>query len=303
MSDAQDTQAESGPVRVPPPDVLAPDGKPYGAGRYIGLTASGLPIPRKKKENCRPSRTDEYRAQRLERTRYRTRQRKAGRRPGWWNPDGVMAKLRDGLPVYAIIEEARKDAGNRISLASLHNDIKGWRKLLAAFDRDYKEMLALIPDGVLPEEAWEAFFDAMAEFEGKVEHACAALGIGTGPVYAMLDSRNGKTYSKKFADRFRIAEAPRMGVIRGKFLNHAENGAGDPQVQRAVLEAAMPALHGRKKTLEVQGGIDLRMEAQAQAQQTARERALFAGREPAALPAAPEPVTLELVGELVKEER
>lgn len=291
----------SGQLQVPPPEVLAPDGKPFGVGRYIGVLPDGTPVPRKKKENCRPSRTDEYRAQRLAQTRYRTRQRKAGRRPGWWNPDGVMARLREGLPVYAIIDQARKDAGNRISLSSLHADIRGWRKALPAFDRDYKEMLALVPNGVLPEEAWDAFFDAMAEFEGKVEHACAALGLGVGPVYAMLDSRNGKTYNKKFAERFRIAEAPRMGVIRTKYLRHAEDGDGDKNVQQAILEVAMPALHGRKKTVTVEGGIDLRLERQSMEQAAARERALFSGREEKQLPAAPEPITIDVAALAVKE--
>jgi hypothetical protein len=293
--------AASGALQVPPPEVLAPDNKPYGAGRYIGVLPDGTPVPRKKKEDCRPSRTDEYRAQRLERTRYRTRQRKAGRRPGWWSPDGVMAKLREGLPVYAIIDEARKDAGNRISLSSLHADVRGWRKALPAFDRDYKEMLALVPNGVLPEEVWDAFFEAMAEFEGKVEHACAALGLGVGPVYAMLDSRNGKTYNKRFAERFRIAEAPRMGVIRTKYLRHAENGDGDKTVQQAILEVAMPAMHGRKKTIAVEGGIDLRLERQSMEQAVARERALFAGREEKQLPAVPEPITIDVAALAVKE--
>lgn len=291
----------SGELQVPPPEVLAPDNKPYGVGRYIGVLPDGTPVPRKKKEDCRPSRTDEYRARRLERTRYRTRQRKAGRRPGWWNPDGVMAKLREGLPVYAIIEEARKDAGNRIALSSLHTDIRAWRQKLPAFDRDYKAMLALVPNGVLPEEAWDAFFEAMAEFEGKVEHACAALGLGVGPVYAMLDARNGKTFNKKFAERFRIAEAPRMGVIRTKYLRHAENGDGNPSVQEKVLENAMPGLHGRKKTIAVEGGIDLRLERQSMEQAVARERALFSGREEKQLPAASEPITIDVAALAVKE--
>jgi len=134
-----------------------------------------------------------------------------------------------------------------------------------------------------------------------VEHACAALGLGTGPIYAMLDSRNGKTFNKKFADRFRIAEAPRIGVIRTKFFRHAEQGDGNPKVQQAVLEVAMPALHGRKKTVAIEGGIDLRVERLALEQAAVRERALFAGREDRMLPATPDPITIDVAALAVKE--
>lgn len=293
----------------PAVEIVYPDGKTAEDGsRYIGLTNDGLPIPER-----RPSppgtytpwegRTDRYRAVRDAKTQYRNRQRKASRRPGWWSPNGVIERLEDGEKVTDIIQEAVKACGGAVKLRILFRDIQRWKKMIPEFKADYERATHLYEGGALPPSRWDLFFKTMAAFDGKVEMACAALGIGAKVIYGMIDPQFKATYRKDFAERFKRAELDRMAPIRSRLLNNAESERADPKVQLAILEAAMPALHGKKKTLAVEGGIDLRMEQQAAEQQTVRERALFAGRKPHALPEHSEPITIDVVGELVKEER
>lgn len=269
-----------------PPSPVMPDGKRIGEGsRYIDVTPAGLPVPRFKPSGGTPGpeprwegRTDEYRAKRDAYRRYRAAQRKAAKRPGWWGPEGIIERLAEGMRVGEVVEQALKDCGFRMKLRALHLDIEKWKKLIPEFKADYERCQKLLSSGALPKEHWDVFFRAMAEYDGKVEHAAAALGIGKGVIYSMIDARNGKVYSAEFERRFRMAEAERMGSIRTKLLNHAESAAGDPKIQAAILEASMPALHSKKKTVVVEGGIDMRLTAGAVEQQEARSSALFAGR-------------------------
>lgn len=294
-------------IHVPPPDVLAPDGKPFGEGKYIGLTALGLPVPAPRPSPANTitpweGRTDEYRAGRDAYARYRNSQRKASRRPGWWNPNGVMDRLLDGEHITDLIQEAVKDCGGRVKMRILYRELAHWKRVLPAFKRDYERATNLYDRDCLPEKHWDAFFRAMREAKGKMEHACAMLKIGQKVVLGMLDPAFKGTYNKKFAERYRLAELERMAPIRARLLDGADSDDADPKVQLAVLENALPALHGKKKTVAVEGGIDLRLEAAAAEQQTARERALFAGREPKALPAAAEPITIDVTALAVKGE-
>jgi hypothetical protein len=290
--------------REQPP--IAPDGKLFGEGRFIGVTDGGLPIPRSRpspphtKRNSEDGgpdvfpRSDEYRARRAAWDLYRSRQRKASRRPGWWSPNGVIDRLEDGESITTIIEQAVKDCGGRVKLRILFRDLQKWKKLVRGFKEDYQRATHLYDAGQLPQSRWELFFKTMAAFDGKVEMACAALGIGAKVVYGMLDPQFKATYSKPFAEQFKRAELQRMAPIRAQLLNNAEKPNADPKVQLAVLENAMPALHGKKKTVAVEGGVDLRLRNAATEQQAQRDRALFAGREPKALPAAVEPATIDV---------
>lgn len=288
---------------------FAPDGKRFGEGRYIGVTDRGLPIPEFSRGGNHdtvshwPGRTDEYRAQTDAYRRYRSAQRKNSRRPGWWSPNGVIERLEDGESITTILEAAVKDCGRTVKLRILFRDLQKWKKLIPGFKDDYRRATHLYEGGQLPQSRWDLFFKTMAAFEGKVEMACAALGIGAKVIYGMLDPQFKATYSKSFAEQFKRAELQRMAPIRAQLLNNAERPGADPKVQLAVLENAMPALHGKRKTVAVEGGVDLRLRDAAAEQQLQQDRALFQGREPKALPAAEEPITVEVIGELVKEER
>lgn len=285
---------------------IMPDGKPLGESKIIGWTADGLPIPR---PNPSPpntktpweGRTDEYRAKRYARAQYRSAQRKAAKRCGWWNKDGVLEHLRNGEAFSDIVEKAVRDAGNRTTIATLYGDIRQWRRADPEFDAAFKEA-SLLKTGVLPEDKWDLFFQAMADMDGKVELACKSIGIGQSLVYALLDPRNPKFFSQDFADRFRKEEGERAANVRSKLWRNAERGDGDPKTQLAVLETALPHLHGKKRSIEVTGGIDHRLTSALQDQRSTRARALFAGREQQALPAHEEPITVEIVGEVVREE-
>lgn len=298
----------SEPGREEPRSPIMPDGERIGEGsRYIGVTASGLPVPPFKPSGGSPGpeakwagRTDEYRAKRHAYAQYKTRQRKAAKRPWWWNPDGVMERLEEGYRIGEIVEMAIKDCGGRVKLRILHRDIEKWKKLLPAFKEDYAKAMKLFTGGALPKEKWDLFFQAMAEYDGKVEHAAAALGIGKGVIYSMIDSRNGKVYSAEFERRFRMAEAERIGTIRSKLLAKAEGDLGNDKVRLAVLEASMPGLHSKKKTVVVEGGLDMRLSAGAVEQQEARQSALFAGRQRALGEGAG--AVIEVTGQVVKEE-
>jgi hypothetical protein len=291
---------------IPEEGYLFPDYKPLGESRYIGLTPEGLPIPKRKPSPPHtkkpwPGRINQYRAKYDAKTRRRRAQRMASRRPDWWSPNGVIERLENGERICQIVEQAEKDSGRRVKLRVLFRDLSRWKKMVKGFKEDYRRAQHLYQGNQLPKSRWGLFFKTMEAFDGKVEVACAALGIGAKVIYGMLDPQFKTTYSKDFAELFRRAELDRMAPIRSQLLNKAERPDADPKVQLAVLEAAMPALHGKKKTIDVKGGIALRLERAAEEQRAASIRALSSGREQKALPAAPEPVTVEIVAEAVKE--
>lgn len=299
---------------VPPPDIAAPDGKPFGVGKYIGITAEGKPIPRLRETPPEAKRnpfdggpdvfyrSNEYRACRDATMRYRNSQRRASRRPHWWSPNGVIEKLEDGESITQILEQAVADCGRRVKVRILFRDLARWKKLVPGFKEDYKRATHLYQGQTLPESRWEMFFKAMEAFEGKVELACGALGIGAKVIYGMLDPQFKETYNKTFAERYRRAELDRWGPIRASMLNKLERPDADPKVQLAALATAMPALHGTKKTVAVEGGLDLRLHNAAEEQLAQRNRALFPAAPARSLPAAPEPVTIDVVAEAIKEE-
>lgn len=280
----------------------------------MGITREGMPIPKIKSAthvvrnplDGGPDvfyRTNQYRAARDACTRYRRSMSKASKRPGWWSPNGVIERLEDGESISQILEKAVADCGRRVKVRILFRDLARWKKLIPGFKEDYKRATHLYQGKSLPESRWDLFFKTMETFDGKVELACGALGIGAKVIYGMLDPQFKTTYSKEFAERFRRAELDRMAPIRARLLNKAEREDADPKIQLAVLETAMPALHGKKKTVAVEGGLDLRLQASSEEQRAQRNRALFAPPEPPkALPAAAEPITIDVIAEAVKEE-
>lgn len=319
------TEPDGAPPPEYPPDGFYPDGKSPEESRYTGrVTATGLPIPKPRvahnRERAEGSsvRTDEYRAIRdaMARARSHTRtinpeyqewaqrkrrQRKNLRRPGWWRPGQILEKLENGERITNLVEQAVKDCGGRVKRRILYRDIATWRRMWPGFAEAYTRAREVSRGGVVPAEMWDEFFQTMIDFDGKVENACEAMCIGRGIVMAMIDPALPKTYNKQFAERFRAAEAERYAEVRQKFFNKAERGDGDTKVQAMLLETGLPHLHGKKVKVDVEGTINHRLEAAAEEQVVQRSRALFAGRE-RALPAAPEPITIDVVAQVVTEE-
>lgn len=230
---------------------------------------------------------------------YRRRQLAAARRPGWWNQDKVLERLCSGETVAYIVDEAVRNAGFRVQVAALYEDIKAWRKE-ESFDAAWREgEQRRLPDGSFKKDWVDAFFQAMDEFDGNMLTACKAIGIRPHMPMSMLDPRNKGVYDEVFADRFRILESERLSRIREKFFRHAERGDGDPKVQEAILKSHLPHLHNPKTQVEVTGRIQQEhtMSPELLAAAQGRTRSLFGGRQHL-LPAASEPIVLDITADM-----
>lgn len=214
-------------------------------------------------------------------------------RPEWWNPEEVLRRLQEGQYVGLICQEGAAEIDGEVSTKTLRADVSQWAES-ATWGEQFKAALKILrPDGkggiTIGKEWYEEFFVAMDACEGDAELACEACGVSYGIVLALLDRRN-KCHDKDFAERFRIAEAPRVGKVRSKYFKHAIDG-DNYKVQEKILESHLPHMHSGKQEVHVSGGVDVThgmspaMSAAVMAASQNRTRALFAGREPAALPA------------------
>lgn len=241
-------------------------------------------------------RTPEYQAKRAVKAAHRRDARKDSKRPGWWSPEGLLERLQSGERLIHVVEQAVKGAGGRISTRALHQDIKDWKGEFEGFADRYRAALNLRSGDQFATDWFDAFYEALEECDGNLKHACAATGVGRGIVEALRDPSNKQHFNRAFADRVRTLEGTRIGAISERYLEHAERGDGDPKVQEKVLASRMPHLHGQKSELKIAGEVTHihRVEQSILDQTEARRRGLFARREPQALPAAAEPVTIDV---------
>jgi hypothetical protein len=185
-------------------------------------------------------------------------------RPLWWTQEGVLEKLRAGEFVMAVCQQAAEEmarAGVQISAVRLRAEISGWCES-ATWGEQLREALAMWKrsgsgEMVLSKHWHDDFFDAMDRCNGNGSRAAAMVGVGYGVVLALQDRRH-KCYDAEFAERFKIAELDRVGVIREKYMETAEAGEGKGalRAQERIIEAALPGLHGQKQELHVSGKVE-----------------------------------------------
>lgn len=226
-------------------------------------------------------------------------------RPNWWGQEAVLARLQDGEYVGDICRLASEEMDrleSPISVRTLRADISTWSES-ASWGEQFQKALKLWYNdnhgALLLSKSWhDEFFMAMEARSGKAEDACVSCGVGYGIVLSLMDRRN-KCYDKIFHERFRVAEAERIGVIRGQYLQYAEDPQNDERtrlkVQQTVLETHAPTLHGSSKEIHVSGsvdhshthGLDSGLAQEVVMASMARTRALHHGRQ-GALNAVPE---------------
>lgn len=225
------------------------------------------------------------------------------RRAWWWRPEQVLARLREGIPLVQIIRDGKKDAGDRhVDESMLYRDIRRWRRGHATFNEDWKDALRIRDARRGPsfsDDMKAEFLEAFEAAEGHLETACGIAGIGRGLVLSTLDPKL-PGYDKVFSERYRQLESERLAGIREKLFYHAEHGKdglGDPRVQQKLLESHLPHLHASRVKVDVEGQIGHLHAAVPALREasSARSRAIFAGREPAALPPHEEPIEVEVL--------
>lgn len=187
------------------------------------------------------------------------------RRPGWWTQEGVLARLHAGEFVMAVCQAATDEMaeiGVEVAPTTLRADIAKWAETVS-WGEQFRAALALwkrtgTGEMVLSKAWHEPFLVAMEteECAGNAQKAAQAAGVGYGVVLAVLDRRN-KCYDADFAEKFRLAEMERVGVVRERYWELAEKGEGKlaAMAQKDVIEAALPDLHGRPSRVQVTGRI------------------------------------------------
>ncbi len=208
-------------------------------------------------------------------------------RPDWWKPEEVLRRLQDGQYVGTICMEAAAETGGGLSAKTLRTDVSNWAESASWGEQFQAALKILRPDGkggIVVGKGWyDELFVAMEACEGEAERACEACGVSYGIVLSLLDRRN-KCYDKDFSERFRIAEAHRVGKVRSQYFRHAIEG-DNPKVQEKILESHLPHMHSGKQEVHVSGEVDLihgmspAMTAVVVQASQARMRALFQGRE------------------------
>ena len=185
-------------------------------------------------------------------------------RPAWWGPAGVVERLQAGRFITDICADACRDmaeVGIEIAPVTLRAEVARWCES-ASWGEQLRAGLALWRKTSRGEMAlskhWhEDFFQAMEATGGKAKQAAEIVGIGYGIVLALTDRRN-KCYDAEFHERFRIAEAERVGGLRERYYDLAETGEGKMafRAQERIIEASLPGLHGQSQEMRVSGKID-----------------------------------------------
>lgn len=185
-------------------------------------------------------------------------------RPEWWTPEGVLERLQSGQFVMSICEDAAKEmveAGITISTRRLRSDISTWSES-ASWGEQFRAALSLWKHGspgemVLSKHWHDDFIAAMSVTGGNAKKASELAGVGYGVVLAVTDRRH-TCYDREFTQRFKIAELERVGGMREKYMDLAENGEGKVAARalERVVEAALPQLHGTKQELHVSGKVE-----------------------------------------------
>ncbi len=190
------------------------------------------------------------------------RQCERRQRPPWWEPEQILARLQSGEYVGNLCQRASEQTDGYLSARTLRGDISAWANSARWGEQFTKALSLLHKDNrglLLVSKDWHAeFFYAMSENGGNGEAAAEACGVGYGIVLAIMDRRN-RVYDQDFTERYRIAEADRVGRIRSQYMEYAENGLDDRTrigVQEKVLAANLPALHSTKQEMIVSGKVE-----------------------------------------------
>lgn len=184
-------------------------------------------------------------------------------RPGWWTPEGVLQRLQAGVIILEICKQAAEEAqaiGVTISPVTLRGEVQRWCES-ATWGEQLRAGLALWKRSSSGElvlsKAWhDDFFAAMETCKGNAQQAAELAGIGYGIVLAVQDSRNA-CYDRDFVERFRIAEAQRIGVLREKYMQTAEGDEGKlaMRAQERLIESSLPGMHGQRQEVHVSGKV------------------------------------------------
>jgi hypothetical protein len=178
-------------------------------------------------------------------------------RPTWWSPEEVLSRLQSGQHVGAICAQASEEVEGKLSPSYLRAEISKWANSASWGEQITKALKILYRDpkaGLLVSSDWhDEFFLAMDAADGNAQEAAQLCGIGYGVVLSVLDRRN-KCYDAAFAERFRVAEAERVGRVREKFFQSAEDGT-NAKAQESILQTHLPGLHAPKSQIEVSGEV------------------------------------------------
>jgi hypothetical protein len=183
-------------------------------------------------------------------------------RPEWWTPPAVLALLEAGeyignLTLRAAAEIAAT-SDHQMNPRVLRAEVSRWAET-ASYGEALTRALSICKydggkRGIVYTSDWhDEFFTAMRANNGNPQRAAEAAGVGYGIVLAKIDKRN-TCYDAKFHEEFRILEAERVGGIREKHFQAAEDG--DVKVQEKILATHAPTQHAPRGELNVTGGID-----------------------------------------------
>lgn len=225
-------------------------------------------------------------------------------RPSWWTQEEVLARLQQGQFIGALCQQASEEMagiGVVVGAPTLRAEFGKWCES-ATWGEQLRTALGMWKKTSSGEMAlskhWhDDFLAAMEVCEGNAERAAKMAGVGYGIVLSVIERRN-KCYDADFAERFRVAEMQRIGRVREKYIDLAENGEGKAAVraQERLIEAALPSVHGTRQEVHVSGNVQHEHEhrhgmSQELAEQVVRAsqdrvRKITAGRDDRALSAA-----------------
>lgn len=224
-------------------------------------------------------------------------------RPSWWTQEEVLVRLQQGQFIGALCQQASEEMqaiGVVVGAPTLRAEFGKWCESLT-WGEQLKAALGMWKKAssgemVLSKHWHDDFLAAMEVCEGNAERAAKMAGVGYGVVLAVLDKRH-KCYDADFAEKFRIAELARVGQMREKYMVMAESGETQvaARAQERIIEAALPALHGKREEVHVSGNVQHDHEhrhgmTQELAEEVVRAgqdriRKITAGREMKVLPA------------------
>lgn len=184
-------------------------------------------------------------------------------RPSWWTQEQVLARLQEGQFIGALCQQASEEMqaiGVVVGAPTLRAEFGKWCESLT-WGEQLRAALGMWKktssgEMVLSKHWHDDFLAAMEVCEGNAERAAKMVGVGYGVVLSVIERRN-KCYDADFAEKFKVAEMGRIGKVREKYMDLAENGDGKAalRAQERLIEAALPSVHGTRQEVHVSGDI------------------------------------------------
>lgn len=185
------------------------------------------------------------------------------KRPSWWTPEGVLARLQNGQYIGLICKEASEEMANisiPVSVSRLRQEVHDWTET-ASYGPALSSALKLwrksgTGEMILSKHWHDEYLQTLHACKGNAKAACEIAGIGYGVVLAVTNPSNA-CHDPEFTEKFKIAELERVGVMRERYMDLAENGDGKLAVraQERLIESALPHLHGQTQHLKVSGKV------------------------------------------------